>query len=163
ADNQAVYIIRKRGDRTAAEVGPVTGWIPHVYYSHLALMDYLAARLPEPMVVCPEDYWRKKWQDVRAYQRRQVPPNQVEAVGRGACAPYISSYETAPCAFDDGVVGRRVEQASPSYCQFMVPGNASLHGRKLADVATPGNKVMLIESFDRHTGPRDMFFALPFA
>jgi prepilin-type N-terminal cleavage/methylation domain-containing protein len=163
ACNQAVYIIRTRGDRTNAELQPVNTWIPHIYYSQLALMDYLAARLPEPMLVCPEDYWRRKWQDIRAYQRQEFLPNQLPPNGRGACAPYISSYESAPCTFHDSPVGRRVEQDSPSFCRFLVPQDSILHGRKLADVSAPGNKVMLIESFDRHTGPREMFFALPWA
>ena len=160
ADNQAVYIIRTRGDRSNAELTPVGSWIPHVYYSQLVLADYLAARLPEPMMICPEDYWRRQWQDIRAYQRGAFLPNQLEPIGRGACAPYISSYEITTSAFDGSPRGGRVQQASPSYCQYFVYPNSVLGGRKMADVGSPGAKVMLIESFDRHTGPRDMFFAL---
>ena len=60
AQNQAIDIIRRRAGR---EDPPRPGlWIPHVYYSHLVINDYLGQRLPEPMVVSPADRDRQNWQ-----------------------------------------------------------------------------------------------------
>ena len=60
AANQAIDILRRRADRT--DIQQITGWIPHVLYSHLVLNDYLQQRLPEPTMACPEDRIRRKWQ-----------------------------------------------------------------------------------------------------
>jgi hypothetical protein len=40
----------------------INGWIPNVLYTHLVVQDYLASRLPEKMVICPEDGFRENWQ-----------------------------------------------------------------------------------------------------
>ena len=39
AAHQAVWILQNRADRP--DIGIITGWIPHVLYSHLVLNDYL--------------------------------------------------------------------------------------------------------------------------
>src|SRR5690606_22684661 len=57
---QAIDILHRRADRPDMSVPGA--WIPHVLYTHLVLQDYLAARLPEPLVVCPEDRNRINWQ-----------------------------------------------------------------------------------------------------
>src|SRR6185436_6930167 len=67
AARQAVDIIRRRGDRGLGGVNvypssPPPGWIPHIYYTHLVLQDYLNARLPDAQVICPKDKYRLMWQ-----------------------------------------------------------------------------------------------------
>ncbi|MFG0285094.1 MAG: type II secretion system protein, partial [Phycisphaerales bacterium JB039] len=57
---QAIDILPRRADRE--DMTPPAAWIPHVLYTHLVIQDYLAARLPEKMVVCPEDVNRLNWQ-----------------------------------------------------------------------------------------------------
>src|SRR5204863_8249070 len=48
AAHQAIDIIRRRGDRTQGDFSfNGTGWIPHIYYTHLVLQDYLNSRLPD--------------------------------------------------------------------------------------------------------------------
>lgn len=61
---QALDILSRRTGRDPEDFFPIAtaAWIPHVLYSHLVIQDYLAVRLPEKMVVCPEDVHRNNWQ-----------------------------------------------------------------------------------------------------
>ena len=80
---------------------PIASWIPHVLYTHLVLQDYLAARIPEKMVVCPEDVWRNRWQDWRAFEDGLFAPMQpMPGTGINARWPYSSSYQVPPCTYD---------------------------------------------------------------
>jgi prepilin-type N-terminal cleavage/methylation domain-containing protein len=67
ASNQAADIIRRRS-KFQKDLGPSgfpvpPSWIPHVYYNHLVLSDYLASRLPEPILACPDDRGRNALRD----------------------------------------------------------------------------------------------------
>ncbi|MCH7792652.1 MAG: hypothetical protein IID31_10280 [Planctomycetes bacterium] len=78
AVGQQIDIIRRR---TGRDNFPIPErHIPHVLYSHLILNDYLAQRLPEKMVVSPEDEFRINWQidpvnnhDLGVWQPYQEP------------------------------------------------------------------------------------------
>ena len=48
---QAIDILRRRADRE--DINPINSWIPHIYYTHLVLQDYLAAPATDP--VTPDD------------------------------------------------------------------------------------------------------------
>ncbi len=171
AAHQAVYIMRKRGDRGvggSATMPPINGWIPHVLYTHLVLQDYLAARIPEQMVVCPEDTWRKRWQDWRTFQEGGFQPMQPP-VGGGIPSsidwrwPYSSSYQVPPCTYDRSPVGSRISQALggvPTNLYYEFQGTV-LGGKKLADVSTPASKVLLHDEIDRHCGLKPMYYANP--
>src|SRR3954465_5888476 len=76
AENQMADIVRFRGDRTAAETPVITYLFPYVRYSHLILQDFLAQKLPDPMVACPEDRDRAIWgRDPRGYDQGLYSPN----------------------------------------------------------------------------------------
>jgi len=166
---QVVYIFRKRGDR--AGFPPPAAWIPHVLYSHVVLQDYLASRLPERLVACPEDAWRLRWQDWRAFESNAFLPYQYAASGNGVGFndmsrwPYSSSYQVPPCTYDNSVPPYRVTTAGVynGYLYTPAPGpnlpGTHLGGRKLADVSSPASKVALHDEVDRHGALKSMYYA----
>jgi hypothetical protein len=162
--HQAVYIIRKRGDRVGFPI--ITAWIPHVLYTHLVLQDYLAARIPEKMVVCPEDTARLTWQDYRSYDNDLFAPLQPNvqpgALGQDSRWPYSSSYQPPPAMYDKSPVGSRITQdGNPHNLYTYFPATTRLGNRKIADVVSPSNKVLLHDEFDRHFNPKKPYFFLP--
>jgi len=151
--NQAVAIIRKRGDRTVGDFPKIRGWIPHVLYSHLVVNDYLAQKLPERMVVCPEDKHRLLWQtDPRAFDRGEfIPRPDGDSTHRW---PYSSSYRTVPSAYspDWATPGHPTVYQGPAFNTFFVPTETVFGNRKMSDIAFPSVKVHLFDEFQRHTG-----------
>jgi prepilin-type N-terminal cleavage/methylation domain-containing protein len=162
--HQAVYIMRKRGDRggSGSSLMPViNGWIPHVLYTHLVLQDYLAARLPEKMVVCPEDVWRNRWQDWRAFQDGAFEPYQPNhADSQQWRWPYSSSYQVPPCSYDRSPLPYRIEQNGNLTNLYTYYGvNTKLGNRKLADVTQPSTKMLLQDEVDRHCGLKPLYYS----
>jgi hypothetical protein len=148
---QAVYIFRKRGDR--ANFAIIPNWIPHVLYTHLVLQDYLAQRIPEKMVVCPEDQARLTWHDWRSFDQGLFEPLQpLHTDPNNRRWPYSSSYQPPPAMWDRSIRGARVSQTGvPGYNYFaFYPGATKLGNRKIADVTQPSNKVAMMDEFDRH-------------
>jgi len=169
--NQAVDILHRRADRE--DIGRISGWIPHVLYSHLVLQDYLAARLPEPMVVCPEDRHRLNWQknprelfDEGFWQPHQEPAGGGKPGNQEKRWPYSSSYEVVPASYDRSPAPTagpsRISQHGGVHNRYLVPSIAMLGNRKLADVTFPGNKVHVHDSQQRHFGNRGtVYFGFP--
>jgi hypothetical protein len=165
ASAQAIDILRRRANRE--DMTFIENWIPQILYNHLVLQDYLAQRLPEPMVCCPEDKLRMQWQkDPLAFDRGESSPLAPEqGEPRGKRWPYSTSYECIPAAFtpDRGDPPRfsSVTQAgSHRYYQFTNPGLPTDFGRrKLTDVQYPALKVHLYETFARHFGRTPYYYA----
>src|SRR5262249_51807045 len=63
AIKQALDIVRRlTGNQTIKEpTFDGSTWTPFAFYNHLVMNDYLAHRLPEPTMVCPEDASRLQW------------------------------------------------------------------------------------------------------
>jgi prepilin-type N-terminal cleavage/methylation domain-containing protein len=163
AADQAVYILRKRGDRT--DINRIATWIPHIQYTHLVLQDYLGARLPEKMVVCPDDRNRLLWQDYRGFEAGLFEPIQpAHTVAENKRWPYSSSYQPPPAMFDNSRKGVRCSQAGlgTQWNRYLNFGAAmNLGNRKLGDVTNPSNKVLLMDEFDRHfSGKKTLYFGM---
>jgi prepilin-type N-terminal cleavage/methylation domain-containing protein len=159
---QAQYIMRFRGDRGNMPI--ISGWIPHVLYSHLVLQDYLASRLPEPMVVCPEDRRRLLWQsDVQGLDEDRLPPQPAPG-GVGWRWPYSSSYIPTTSAWDNNPVGHRATQHSTGSQSFWQvsgdPQRSRYGGLKMADVSFPSQKVHMYDQHQRHFGRLQPYFGL---
>lgn len=187
AADQAVDILRRRGDRElgADAINQITGWIPNVLYTHLVLNDYLAQRLPEPMVACPEDRLRLQWQiNVRQYKSLWWQTiSEAERPGGAAVDnseqrwPYSASYNFVPAAWAPDQRIRRgtafidtVSQTGLDHNMFNVPvpvaANAkeNFYGsRKLSDVDFPSMKISMYDSYNRHFAGRKvpLFFMYP--
>lgn len=165
---QAIFIIRERGNRKngTASISFVSGWIPHVLYTHLVVQDYLAARLPEKMVVCPEDKVRLDWQidpvnrfDLGFWMPFQPMTSSV-ATNTDKRWPYSSSYQIAPAAYDrTSIPGNRISQNFNTYNTYTIPGAAVLGGAKLADVEFPVQKVQFHDDIQRHYTKTEWYFA----
>lgn len=176
AANQAVAIIRRRAGRP--DIPLISTWIPHILYSHLALIEHLDQPLPADFAVSPADQPRLAWQ---AASRNQAPNDNGAAFfalsnrpGAGINDPtlkrwaFSSSYEFGPAFFAPDA---RVAPAGPetisqssggSHNQYYTPaGNISLGQRRLSEIAYPGNKAMVYETHSSDMGANRVFFAFP--
>lgn len=159
---QVTDILRRRADRPDLIPTQWGNWIPHILYQHIILQDYWAARLPEKIVVCPEDRTRLSWQDWRAFNQNMTPPQPVGTDPTQQRWPYSSSYMSPTCLFDRNPVGLRIYQAG-AHNTYIVPGtaNGSLGNRKIADVGFPSQKVLQHDLNQRHFGKKQPFFGNP--
>jgi prepilin-type N-terminal cleavage/methylation domain-containing protein len=163
AANQAIEIIRRRADRE--DIGPIHPWIPHVLYTHLVVQDYLASRLPEKMVVCPEDRARLLWQtDPRAFDAGILQPAPANPGDPNRKRwPYSSSYQVTTAAYDRSMPGSRITQSPAAHNYYVVPIDANLGNTKLADVEYPSNKVHFHDQHQRHFTRDQLYFGYPIA
>ncbi len=165
---QAIDIIRRRTGRDAGSLPRVPGWIPNVLYSHLVLQDYMAARLPEKLVVCPEDRNRLDW--------------QIDPVGRfdnefwgdqqptGAYAfrwPYSASYQLVPAGYDFYQnrpaalpIQQRIRQ-STTHNRYAIGGRVRLGDVRYTSISFPSNKVLMQDAHQRHKGRIQLYYGLP--
>ncbi|MGD9691175.1 MAG: type II secretion system protein [Phycisphaerales bacterium] len=156
AARQATDIFRRRAPNY--EDFPLPGnWIPHILYSHLVLLDYLAARLPEPMVRSPLDRTRQRWAELDLENR----PALLAEFAQGGLttrwqysssySPTMSSFTPDKETFDGG------QCRSASWNTFTTTTTASyrLGNRKLGDVQFPGQKIHMYENISRVCGRGD--------
>ncbi len=167
AAHQAVDIIRRRTGRDATSIPVINGWIPHILYNHLVALDYLASRLPEKIVACPEDRNRQNWQKDpennfdKGLWLPQQPPGTGMPTPTDRRWPYSSTYRPTISTFDTSVVGSRITQAG--YNTYNVPGGVSVSGTKLSTVNAPSSKVYMYEGWQWHGGKRNAFYGTPWA
>lgn len=169
---QAVDIMRRRtgGDQTNKPI--ITGWVPHVWYTHLVMQDFLASRLPERLVVSTADRNRLNWQrDAgRSFQRNEWAPFQPSPAGSGWRWAYSSSYQYVPASYDYWQ-STNVRQPSGPAVQarlyqtventYFVNANNRLGGLRFSDVAFPSQKVFLHDNEDRHFHKEPVYFGYP--
>ncbi len=169
---QAVDIFRRRGGRE--DIPKINGWIPHVYYTHLVVNDYLAQRLPEKMVACPEDRPRLNWQDDprNNFDNGQWEPFQPDPSTTNKRWPYSSSYRPVVAAYDryqsnsiklqgGGNASRRIQHFNRRFNSYSVPATADLGNLKIGDVDFPSGKVHMYDEFARHYGTKQYYFLDP--
>ncbi len=159
---QAVDIIRRRTGRDNFD--QVNGWIPDVLYTHLVLQDYLASRLPEKLVVCPEDRNRNLWQtDPVGFANGIFIPSPNPLSPRW---PYSSTYEHgyyhyAPDRCDNGP---GVTQAGAhNLYQFLNPTNVQDPGsflgrRRISQVMFTSQKAQMYDIQCRHRGKVQFYY-----
>jgi prepilin-type N-terminal cleavage/methylation domain-containing protein len=149
AQAQMTDIVRRRGDRTQAEVPRMVGLFPYLRYSHLVLQDYLHQTLPDPMVACPEDRDRIAWgRDPRGYDAGLYSPNWGIG-GNNWRWPYSSSYWVTIPVFDNNPPAQRAYMVT--FYGVAIPGGAKFGNRKISQVHYPIQKVYMYEQFGRHT------------
>lgn len=152
AVNQAVDIIRRRAERD--NFPKPSNWTPYARYSHLVMMDYLAARLPEKMVACPDDKNLLGWQSDPLNPPDPAPSDSNLRVR----IPYSSSFILVPAAYSPDKPSGTVQTVGPatSHDQYNIPNTPllKLGRRKLTDVINPSTKVCMYDQYQRHTGSR---------
>ncbi len=153
ASAQAVYIIRKRSGRSTPSTFPqIDGWIPNVLYTHLVLQDYMARRLPEKTVVCPEDSARLGWHDIDRFNAGGTPPQPTPGPPNHRW-PFSSSYEVVPSMYSEDFSSggySTVTQAGYHYLYYAPNQPNRMGKRKMGEVAFPSQKVQMHDSADRH-------------
>jgi prepilin-type N-terminal cleavage/methylation domain-containing protein len=153
---QAIDILHRRADRGDMQVP--ASWIPHILYSHLVLQDYLAARLPEPLVVCPEDRNRLNWQKdpSELFDKGYWMPLQPEPTDpNNRRWPYSASYQVVPASFDRN---NSIYQDPGSHRRYYTPGTAQLGDTRHGAVNFPSSKVHLMDSHQRHFSNKEPRF-----
>ena len=152
---QAVDILNRRATRSTPFSVP-TNHTPYARYSHLVLNDYLAQRLPEKMVVCPDDKVRLGWQ-TNPESLDPVPAPTADSTSPERI-PYSSSYTLVPAAYgpDEGPLA--VQPDNASHNQYLISNAAPLGGRNLGDVSFPSQKVSNYDQIARH-GKKDSYYA----
>ncbi|TVS03423.1 MAG: prepilin-type N-terminal cleavage/methylation domain-containing protein [Phycisphaerales bacterium] len=173
---QAIDIMRRRTGNEQEQMPMIQSWIPHVWYSHLVKQDFLAARLPEKLVVSTADRHRLNWQrDAgRLYMEDFWAPFQPPPVGSLWRWIYSSSYLVVPASFDvnqshglrEGPASNRVRgrmfQAQGSAANTIYVNEFNrLGGVRMSDVSFPTQKVYMYDEVDRHFARRDRYYAFP--
>ena len=170
ATKHATDIIRRR---TGRENFPLpTGWLPHVYCSHLVLSDYLDRALPDSSFVSSGDVHRMNWLDdpVNKHDQGFWQPFQQPQGGSGSVPPsqkrwpYSSSYQTPAALYDEGQnhwsSTRPVLSQGSVHNTYFVPGGAILGGQNMSSIAFPAQKVLLHDYGSWYTSRRPQYFAV---
>ncbi len=181
---QAVDIWRRRTGLDQ-QAGLITSWIPHVYYTHLVLQDYLASRLPEKLVVSPADRHRLNWQREagRLYWEGYWGPyhasNHQLRGGSGTTGTmgyrwvFSSSYQFVPATYDyyqsqnvrqpgGPNVAARLQQGGHANT-YQSSSNSRFGNLVMSDVQFPSQKVLLHDYEQRHQTRENYYYAEPFA
>lgn len=157
--NQATDIIRRQSELSNLE--PIRGRLPHRRYSHLILMDYLTAKLPEETVACPSDRVLDSW---RADIENLDPQPASVSQGFDRIWGLSSSYQVVPASFSGdyggGLRPRALEQYNLNHNAFLESAEA-YGARKFYEVAFSSQKVYMFEFFDYHTGDVPLYHAMP--
>jgi prepilin-type N-terminal cleavage/methylation domain-containing protein len=166
AAGQAIDIIRRR---TGRDNFPIPGnWIPNVIYTHLVLNDYLAQRLPNKMVVSPEDTHRLNWQadPINLHDRGAWQPFQNPSSGSVGNEDkrwvYSASYQVVPASYDPGQSTWNSDTPTISqttHNTYNLTGLSRLGNMRMSAVAFPGTKVHVMDSEGRHQGRVNRFYA----
>jgi prepilin-type N-terminal cleavage/methylation domain-containing protein len=156
---QAVDILRRRADRD--DIPVIASWIPHVLYTHLVLQDYLASRLPEKMVACPDDRNRLAWQsDPRAFDAGAFMPLQPNPEPIAKRWPYSSSFEVVPVSYAPDKNPTVVQATLHNYFTWTGTLTDRLGRRRISEVAFPSSKVHINESASRHANKTPDYFMI---
>ncbi|MFN0133372.1 MAG: type II secretion system protein [Phycisphaerales bacterium] len=156
SNNQLAYIIRFRGDRPG--MPPATNLFPHLTYTHLVMQDYMAQKLPDATVVCPEDANRKLWnKDPKGYDQGLYQPNFGTSIGASDLwrHPYGASYRVVPAFIDRSPTPYRVMYTPTGGTITIYPTLSQYGKRKISDVSQPSLKVAMHDTFGRHFGKID--------
>lgn len=143
---QAVDILRRRSDQPNFPIVP--GWIPHVLFTHLVLVDYGAGQLPDFDFISPAD----------AFQLGLATTGTPGS--RGA---YASSYEVNPFFFQPdrrpvgGVYAGVTQGSSHRIYQSSTAMNGVLGSRAVSDIRFPSQKAHIYDREQRHFGNRYYF------
>ncbi len=158
---QALDILSRRTGRDPSDffgIAPAA-WIAHVLYSHLVIQDYLAARLPEKMVVCPEDLHRNNWQidPKNNFDQGVWLPFQEAPSALAVRWPYSASYQPPTATYDGSPAPARITQAT-SQSTYYVPNDVRVGNLKMSDVQFASKKVHLHDAEQRHYTKKRVFF-----
>lgn len=141
-----------------------TNWIPHPTYTHLVLIDFLAARLPDAIILSPEDSFRINLARDPVRNGQAIIANPAQFGGMRPLWPFSSSYQWVTSSYLPNRYpsdGSGVFQAGDQIYYQYIPGMIRLGGRRIGDVRHPGMKVSVMEDVGRHATNREFFYTHP--
>lgn len=143
--NRGYDLIRRLSAPANLSIASVDNWLPQINYSHLPLIEYMAKRLPEPIVCCPNDAKRKSWQE-----------NPLQPVAGTPRGPYSASYSYSVHATfldKDGTgAGQALRQTvdQGTFQGITAGGSWPASRRRVSEINFPGRKVAWVEAYQRH-------------
>ncbi len=151
AVHQAVVILRDHAGRP--DFPKITGWYPHLMYSHLPLLQHAGLAFPNRLFISAGEKARLLWaSDPLGFDQGKFLPNQPQPSLINKRWPYSSSYQMASSFFDQAIATiDRVSQAG-SEQSWNIPSNGDLRARTLSDTAFPSQKVHLHDKYAWHFG-----------
>lgn len=142
---------REQMNDIIATVSPVRyvetrNFIPHVNLSICILNSYLAARIPEPIAVCPEDKYLKDIVEESRMLGRPSPRSGDDGI-MFARSSYQFPYPFWAVDRDSSLGTIRITTSG-----FVTLGSTTveLGRRRFSDIQWPSQKVMYYEQFSRH-------------
>jgi prepilin-type N-terminal cleavage/methylation domain-containing protein len=153
-----------------------TNHTPYVLYNHLVINDHIGESLPAETVISPADKARSYWhENINEYLEDPAgnaysPPSSSRDFTQLWRWAFSSSYQvvTAHYSLDYGNNGNdapnyrwpRTVSRYQNQNQYRMPDRPNVLGnRKLSQVAYPANKVMMYDSYQRHKGKEDQYYA----
>lgn len=160
---QALDIIERRSG-VAIDFAP--DWLPHTMYWPLILQDYLASRLPEPILVSRRDTFRLGMlEDLGPAHDNGFVPARLANTPTNRALVFSSSYQQPPAFYDRGQSEwtklPRVSQSPDSHRDFVIPADAELGPQRMSDVVFPSAKVMLHTDRDYYSQREPLYWADP--
>jgi len=160
---QAIDLIRRRTNDPTFPIP--SNWVPHIFYSHLVLADYLGSELPMSPFVSPGDRNRRRWsENVAAFRANQLTPQPDANDPNNWRWPYGSSYELPPAFYAADArtttTGTITQATGHDQFQLVTANDGSqplMGGRLLTEVRYPADKVLMYESA-QWQGARDGVF-----
>ena len=155
---QHTDILRRRTGRATGEnkIRNAPFLLPHAWFSHLVLLDYMSFQLPAQISICPEDRPRRGWAE-DPLDLSDIPTASIAAdlINRPEIAQrwaYSSSYAISPASYSQDTSRGPQRTLGPGPNSLTVsPGSLPLGGRRLTEVAFPALKVHMFENHDRHS------------
>ncbi len=165
---QATAIIRNRSGMDQTLLPRQTDRLPQRRFNHLVMNDYLATRLPEPGMACPEDILKLQWQRDWSDDKEALPEGITTDVSPGfnRMWAFSSTYQFIPAGWSPDMKindQNTVQQSGSNHNLFSVPASVRLGKRKLTDVQFPSQKVTIFEFHDRHSFRVPLFYAYEMA
>lgn len=166
---QALDILRRRTGRVELdgriELEFPRSWQPYLRHHPLVMLDYLASRLPEKILACPEDKPLIAWQNnIAGFDTNAFAPFQPTPDAAGKLAPYGTTYMPTMSIFDVSPEGSRLTQGERS-SELVAPGGEAAEksdfaGGRLSKVMTPSNKVLFHHEYGLHEAREIAHFGL---
>jgi len=160
---QAVVIMRRLAGLKSEDTPVPQGWISSLFYSHIALADYVNLPLPASYLICPADVQRQRFLDG---DFSHLPGDWGDGAFTSWRMGYSSSYSVSPSHWGPSrqttVPAPPIGQLRKSAMWYSTGLYASYDGDLIvpdiyrphqeSEVRFPSGKVFLSDDYARHNG-----------
>ncbi len=173
---QARDLVWAYDDKPPLLLAFVTGTTAAEQHEQLVLIPYMGDKLPMPASVCPEDEARLSWQqNPRGMASSPYKPTKAEGNANKNWFPYTSSYRLLPAG---AMKTAQLYSVGNGMFMDLFMSQGDTHdlykwatrkvgfkygGRQFFEISVPSQKVAIADTFQRHAGKEDLFYAYPAA